>query len=152
MYAMVRKGIYMLHFNDHQNKLRKRLPVYVVLGLIGLAMVPYGWVAGYSSKASFIVYHVLGGAMTHVIGHFLLFALMGTAVTLIAPRLLKQPALYFGLMLLLGLLQEFLQLATFKQRPISFDDGFDIVVDLAGAVVAFWLLRKARQRNGWMVG
>lgn len=133
----------MLHFNDHRNKLRKRLPIYAVVVLIGLAMVPYGWAAGYSSKASLIVYGVLGGAMTHIIGHFMLFALMGTAVSLLLPRLLKHPTLYFGLIFLLGVLQEFLQLVTFKQRPISFDDVFDVAVDLTGAAVAYWLLRRA---------
>lgn len=56
-------------------------------------------------------------------------------------------------MLALGVLQEFFQIVGFKHRAIIFDDIFDVVVDLTGALVAFLLLRlvwklAAERANG----
>ena len=65
------------------------------------------------------------------------------------PGLRARPWRYAGLLALAGLGQEFFQLL-FKQRPINFDDGRDLVVDLAGLALAFavaWVWqRRWRER------
>ena len=136
----------MQNFNYNQNNLRKSLPKLFVLGLIMAALVPYGWATQYSSKAYYVVNYLLGGEMAHVVGHFLLFFVLGTAVIAIFPRLKNHPTLYFGLMFIIGLLQEFLQLATFKMRGFAFAEVFDLTIDLLGAALAFVLMRKINRR------
>lgn len=137
----------MQNFNYKQNNVRKSLPKLAVLGLILMAMVPYGWAAQYSSKARFVIYYLLGGELAHIFGHFLLFVLMGTAVIAILPRLKQHPAHYFSLMLLLGLVQEFLQLVTFKMRDFSYAEVFDLTIDLLGAGLAFVAMRRLSQKS-----
>jgi len=132
----------MQNFNYKQNNIRKSLSKLAVLGLILMALVPYGWVTQYSSKAHYVIDHLLGGELAHVIGHFLLFVLMGTAVLAILPRLKQHPTLYFSLMLFIGLVQEFLQLVTFKMRDFSYAELFDLTIDLLGAGLAFVLIRQ----------
>ena len=44
------------------------------------------------------------------------------------------------IMLILGILQEYLQLASFKNRPAGSDEIFDLTMDLLGAVLAFVLV------------
>ena len=135
----------MQNFKYNQNKFPKPLSQFTVLMLLAIALVPYGWAAQYSATAYFVVNYLLGGAAVHIVGHFLLFVLLGTAVFATLPRLHSHPLLYFGLMLLIGITQEYLQLVTFKQRPLSFDDVFDLIVDLLGAAAALGLIRRFRK-------
>ena len=132
----------MQNFNYNQNNLRKSLPKLFVLGLIMMALVPYGWATQYSAKASYVVNILLGGEMAHIVGHFLIFFVLGTAVIVIMPRLKNHPTLYLGLMFIIGLLQEFLQLATFKMRGFAFAEVFDLTIDLLGAALAFIIMRR----------
>ena len=78
--------------------------------------------------------------LQHAIGHFSLFALLGGLALATFPNLRARPWRYAGLLALAGLGQECFQLL-FKQRPINFDDGRDLVVDLAGLALAFVLVQ-----------
>ncbi len=77
----------------------------------------------------------------HVVGHATIFMMMGTAVLLRFPSLFNHPKRYFGLMMTLGVLQEFFQIVGFKHRGLVFDDFFDVFVDLTGALIIFLFLR-----------
>ncbi len=115
------------------------LPLAAALLLFG--MFPFGWLAEQWPALDQLLSLLFGTTMAHVAGHFGLFVLLGSAVLLLFPLFLRHPAAYFALMLAFGLFQEFLQLVSFKQRPIVFDDLFDVAVDLAGALVALLLVR-----------
>jgi VanZ family protein len=113
--------------------------------LIGLALFPYGWLAERWSLAGQVADFIFGTELAHVIGHLILFAVLGTAVLTTLPRLQRHPRLYFTLILGLGLVQEILQLVSFKQRPFAANELLDIIVDLSGAFIAFyWLTRERR--------
>ncbi len=136
----------MQNFNYNQNNIRKSLPKVAVLMLILMALVPYGWATQYSATAHYVIDHLLGGEPAHIVGHFLLFMLMGTAVLVIFPRLKQHPTLYFSLILFIGLVQELLQLVTFKMHAFSLAELFDLMVDLLGAGLAFVLLHHFQKK------
>ncbi len=89
-------------------------------------------------------------------GHVGLFMLLGTAVLLIFPRMQQRrtrsgfgPFLYFSLMAGMGMVQEFLQIVSFKHRPVAANDLFDLVVDLLAAGIVFIVFNaEARRRRG----
>ena len=137
----------MQNYTDKRNNVRKSLPKLAFWGLLLIALVPYGWATQYSSKAHYLFNHLLSGELTHFLGHFLLFVLMGTAVLIIFPRLKNYPPFYFGLILFIGFLQEFLQLVTFKMHPFSFAEVFDLATDLFGAALAFWVIRRLNRKG-----
>jgi hypothetical protein len=110
--------------------------------LVGLALFPYGWLAERWWLFGQITDFVFGTELAHVVGHLVLFAMVGTAVLLTLPRLQRQPRLYFTLIFWLGLAQEILQLVSFKKRPFAANELLDISVDLLGAFIAFY----------WMTG
>jgi hypothetical protein len=59
---------------------------------------------------------------------------------LIFPRLRQRFWLYFSLMLLLGFMQEFLQIASFKHYIPAWDEVLDLTVDLLGAATVYYFL------------
>ena len=110
-----------------------------IFSIVGFALFPYGVLAEKSSLFRFIVYQVFESERAHIVGHFALFSFIGTAVLLYFPKLLSYPILYLSVMLNLAWIQEFLQLATFKRRPINIGELKDLSVDLAAAVFIFCL-------------
>ena len=133
----------MINLKRLDNKLNW-LPATAVL-LVGLALFPYGWLAERWFLFGWVTDFVFGTELAHVIGHFILFAMVGTAVLLTFPRLQIRPRLYVGLIVLVGFLQEVLQLTTFKERPFAANELFDMIVDVLGALAAFyWLTRNQR--------
>ena len=110
-----------------------------ILMLIGLAMFPYGWLAELWPRFGHIFDHLFASELSHIIGHLVIFGGLGMAVLLIFPQLRKRPWLYLGLILGLGMVQEFMQLASFKHRLFSGPELFDLGVDLFGAGLA-WLV------------
>lgn len=117
-----------------------------VVLLIGLAVVPYGWVAEHWAAFDVFTNVVFGSELAHMMGHFAVFALIGTAVLTAIPRLRHQPRFYLALILALGIVQEGLQLTSFKHRALLPDEFFDVLVDLLGAgFVFFWLTCKQVQ-------
>ncbi|WP_420643459.1 hypothetical protein [Candidatus Leptofilum sp.] len=118
---------------------------FLILALILFivtALFPFGWLAtvwpGFSDVANFI----FGTQISHIIGHFAVFVLMGGGVLLLFPSLRQRFWLYFGLMLLLGITQEFLQIASFKHIIPAFDEVLDLTMDMSGAATAFYIWRK----------
>jgi glycopeptide antibiotics resistance protein len=117
-----------------------------VLLVVGAALFPYGLIPfgrifSIWPELGHGLYHVFASWPAHVVGHGLIFMVMGTAVLLRFPSLLQRPKVYLALMLGLGILQEFFQIVGFKHRALVFDDVFDVFVDVAGALIAFLLLR-----------
>ena len=116
--------------------------IIALLLFVAIALFPFGWLAtvwpGFSDVANFI----FGTQLSHIIGHFAVFALMGGGVLLLFPSLRQRFWLYFGLMLLLGLVQEFLQIASFKHIIPAFDEILDLTMDMLGAVTVFYFLGR----------
>ena len=114
----------------------------ILILFIATALFPFGWLAtvwpGFSVVADFI----FGTQVSHIIGHFAVFVLMGGGVLLLFPSLRHRFWLYFGLMLLLGLTQEFLQIASFKHIIPAFDEVLDLTMDMLGAATIFFVWRK----------
>ena len=118
---------------------------YLLLALfvfVATALFPFGWLAtvwpGFSDVANFI----FGTQLAHIIGHFAVFALMGGGALLLFPSLRQRFWLYFGLMFLLGLVQEFLQIASFKHIIPALDELLDLTMDMLGAAMAFYVWNK----------
>ena len=120
---------------------------YLILALIlfiAAALFPFGWLATVWPDFSAVADFIFGTEIAHVIGHFAVFVLMGAGVLLLFPRLRQHFWLYFGLMLMLGLVQEFLQIASFKHIIPAFDEVLDLTMDMLGAMTIFYFLgRKA---------
>ena len=65
------------------------------------------------------------------------------------PQLYARPARYLGMLLLVGVGQELFQML-YKSRVPLFDDGRDLLTDLAGIVVAFvivWSWRRGAKET-----
>lgn len=118
--------------------------IFATLTFIALALFPYGWLAQRWHFFAHVVNMVFGTEMAHVVGHWLLFTAMGTAVLRLLP--VRRWWLFVGIMLMLGVAQEILQLVTFKTRPFGLAELFDLAVDLAGAWTA-WLATKQAARG-----
>jgi glycopeptide antibiotics resistance protein len=117
-----------------------------VLVLVGIALFPYGLIPFGRILSLFPEFHqaarqVYATWYAHVVGHALIFVIIGTAVLLSFPSLSQRPKLYLSLMAVLGVMQEFFQLVGFKHRTPVFDDLFDVFVDFSGAIIAFFLVR-----------
>ena len=132
----------MIHLHKRQSKKFGRQRPFLILALILLvatALFPFGWLAtvwpGFSAATDFI----FGSQLSHIIGHFAVFALMGAGVLTLFPHLRRRFWLYFGLMLLLGIVQEFLQIASFKHIIPAFDEMLDLTMDMLGALTIFIL-------------
>lgn len=114
--------------------------ILALVVLIATALFPFGWLAtvwpGFSAVADFI----FGTELAHIIGHFTVFALLGGGVLLIFPRLRQRFWLYLGLMFLLGVIQEFLQITSFKHYIPAWDEVLDLTVDTLGALTVFYFL------------
>ncbi len=129
----------MIRWKRQDNKLN-----WLAIGaaiLVGLALFPYGWLAERWWLFGRVTDFIFGTELAHVVGHLILFAMVGTAVLHTLPRLHHHPRLYFTLIFWLGLAQEILQLVSFKQRPFAANELLDITIDLLGAFVAYRLYR-----------
>lgn len=143
----------MVHLKHHPAKSNGWLLAGLV-GLIAVALFPYGWLADNWPTFDRFTGFIFASEAAHVAGHVGLFVLLGTAVLVIFPRLLRQPVLYISIILSLGMVQEFLQLVSFKHRPVAVNDLFDLAVDLLAAGVVFivfnakWRLKAGQRRRG----
>ena len=109
--------------------------------LIALALTPYGLVAEHFPAFGYVVDVLFSSQLAHFVGHMGIFFLMGTAVLLVFPKLQQKPQLYFALMGILAFLQEFLQLVTFKHRPVDGGDIFDWVTDMTAATIVYCVIK-----------
>lgn len=116
---------------------------YLTIALIifiGIVLFPFGWLATVSPGFETIANFIFGTQFSHIIGHFAVFALMGGGVLLLFPSLRHHFWRYFGLMLLFGFVQEFLQIASFKHIIPAFDEVLDLTMDMLGAATVFYFL------------
>lgn len=122
------------------------LRVSPLLVLVVLTLVPYGWIAEHSPLVRRLVYGLFSSEAAHWVAHALTFAAIGAAMLVRFPRLLGRPWVYLGLILLIALGQEGLQLI-YKGRGVIANDIFDIGLDLAAAFGTFALGRYAVARG-----
>jgi hypothetical protein len=120
-----------------------------LISLLAIGLFPYGWLANNWPLFDQVTSLLFGLEAAHVVAHAGLFAGLGTAVLLIFPRVRQYPGMYFGIMIVVGMVQEFLQLTTFKHRPAGFGELFDLLVDLlaAGLVFVLWHRKSAATRE-----
>ena len=133
----------MLNLKQREQKSNMRQRPFLILALIlfiAAALFPFGWLATVWPEFRTVVNFIFGTQLAHIIGHFTIFMLMGTAVLLIFPSLRQRFWLYLGLMLLLGIVQEFLQIATVKHIIPALDELLDLSTDLLGASAAFYFM------------
>jgi hypothetical protein len=120
--------------------------IWPVVALLLLVLFPFGWLGEVWPAFGALTGLIFATAREHAAGHTALFLVLGTTLLLVVPALRSRPAAYCLLMLLAGIAQEAFQLA-YKQRPLAFDDGRDLVTDLAGALLALALVWGCRWRQ-----
>lgn len=115
-----------------------------LLALVALALVPYGWIAEANPWMQPIVYGLFATEAAHAVGHSLIFFVIGAALLYMFPDLAERPGRFLGLILLIGVGQEGLQLL-YKGRGLILNDITDLGIDLVGASLALALTRLARR-------
>ena len=124
-----------LFMNISQNK---NIKVWATIILLcSLVLFPYGWLANNWAPMGWVVDTIFGAEWMHWLGHMVMYGMMGTAVLIIFPQFLNRPHYYFGLILGIGLIQEALQLITFKHRFFMSNEIFDLFVNLLAAGIIF---------------
>jgi len=116
---------------------RQIAPVLVVLALI---LFPFGWLGETWPAFGWALGWVFATAREHAVGHTTLFCTLGALALATFPSLRARPWLYLSAILIAGVGQEAFQLL-YKRRPLAFDDGRDLATDLAGALLAFGIIR-----------
>ena len=109
--------------------------------LITVALMPYGLVAEWFPAFGYLVDTIFSSNLAHFVGHMFIFMVMGTAVLFVFPKLQQKPHYYFLLMSILAFMQEFLQLVTFKHRPVNGGDIFDFVTDMTAATIVYCVIK-----------
>ena len=116
--------------------------------VLALALFPFGWLGKVWPTFGFALNWVFATAREHAIGHGTIFFLLGVLTLTTFPALRTRFGLYLGTTFLISLGQEMVQLL-YKQRPIVFDDGRDLLTDLIGLIAAFgmvWLAQRFRRK------
>ena len=131
------------HRNGKSN--RRNWFILATAVLIALALTPYGLVAEQVPAFSYVVDVLFSSQLAHFVGHMGIFMVMGTAVLLVFPKLQQKPQVYFPLMAVLAFLQEFLQIITFKNRPVNGSDIFDFVTDMVAATITYYVIKRMRR-------
>ncbi|NKQ35342.1 MAG: hypothetical protein HF973_06960 [Chloroflexi bacterium] len=138
----------MLNHKHRQLKINPRYGwIAALFLLIGLAMTPYGWVAAWWPGLGFVIDTLFSAEWAHVVGHAGLFALLAAAVLTLFPRLQRHPTLFLIIFAFLALLQEGLQLVTFKHRPVVAEDLFDWAVDMAAVTAVYLIVRYSQKKK-----
>lgn len=135
----------MLNLKQREQKSNMGQRPYLILVLflfVATALFPFGWLATVWPGFRIVTDFIFGTQLSHIIGHFTVFMLMGAGVLLIFPSLRQRFWLYFGLMLLLGFIQEFLQIASFKHMIPAFDELLDLTMDMLGAATVFYFMKR----------
>ena len=107
-----------------------------LLSLLALTLFPFGWLGTRLPAFGRAIDDVFPTDMWHAVGHASLFLLLGLVALALLPLLRALPLTYLGLMLLVGVGQEFFQML-YKGRLLLFDNSRDLLTDMAGALVAF---------------
>jgi hypothetical protein len=126
----------------------KRITTMMQLGpllmLLGLILFPFGWLGERWLAFGRLLDHVFSTDGRHAVGHAALFCLLGSAALLVLPQLRTRRLRYLSMLLLAGVGQELFQML-YKGRLLRFDDGRDLLTDLAGIIVAFAVLWSWRR-------
>lgn len=126
---------------NHSPTTIRLVPLLVLLVLI---LFPFGWLGEQWPAFGSGLDQVFSTDGRHAIGHAALFGLLGLAALIMLPRLRTKPLRYLSMLLLVGVGQEFFQLL-YKGRLPLFDDGRDLLTDLAGMIVAFAMIWSWRR-------
>ena len=131
----------MIHMmKSYQNKNVKLLAVVAVL--LGMVLFPYGWLANNWSVMRWIEHTFFEAEWSHWVGHMVMYGVLGTAVLSVFPQLLHKPRTYFGLIFGVGLVQETLQLLTFKGHFFTTNELFDLAVDMLAAIIVWFVIKR----------
>jgi len=127
---------------DRKNVIDSFVRLAPLLALLACTLFPFGWLGELWPAFGHGLELVFSNDGRHAIGHAALFCLLGSAALAVLPRLYLRPVRYLTVLLLIGVGQEFFQLL-YKGRLLLFDDGRDLLTDLAGIVIAFAIV------GGW---
>jgi hypothetical protein len=127
---------------DRKNVIDSFVRLAPLLALLACTLFPFGWLGELWPAFGHGLELVFSNDGRHAIGHAALFCLLGSAALAVLPRLYSRPVRYLTVLLLIGVGQEFFQLL-YKGRLLLFDDGRDLLTDLAGIVIAFAIV------GGW---
>ena len=126
------------------NRIPTSVQLAPLLVLLALTLFPFGWLGQIWPAFGQRIDQLFSTDGWHAIGHAALFCLLGLTTLAIRPQLRARPGRYLGMLLLVGVGQEFFQML-YKGRLLLFDDGRDLLTDLAGLLVAFavvWIWRR----------
>ncbi len=129
---------------DSKNILDRFVRLAPLLVLLALTLFPFGWLGELWPALRHGLDLVFSSDGRHAVGHASLFCLLGLVALAVLPQLHARPARYLGMLLLAGVGQELFQML-YKGRLLLFDDGRDLLTDLAGIVVAFAVVWCWRQ-------
>lgn len=136
----------MLHTKQTHRK--KKLSVgLVLLVATAVGLFPYGWLAEQWPWFDRVTQSLFESEPFHLAGHLGLFVLLGVGLLTLRPWLWQQPGYYFAILLLVGVVQELLQLASFKSWAFGLSDLYDLTVDLVGAVIGYGLFWRWNQQS-----
>lgn len=129
----------------------KMLRLGLALGVLGLALFPFGWLGGVWPKFGRRLDRVFATDWDHAIGHSGLFFILGLLALIFFPSLRARPWRYIALLSAVGIGQEAFQLL-YKGRLMLFDHGRDLATDLLGivaalAIVWIWNMTMAELRG-----
>jgi hypothetical protein len=110
-----------------------------LLALLALTLFPFGWLGRLWPAFGRTLDRLFSTDAWHAVGHASLFFVLGLVALSLLPGLRARPWRYFGVMLLVGAGQEFFQ-TLYKGRVLLFDNGRDLLTDMAGVLAAFLMV------------
>jgi hypothetical protein len=128
------------------NRFPTSMQLLPLLVLLALTLFPFGWLGELWPAFGHVLDYVFSTDGRHAVGHTTLFCLLGLVALAVLPQLRARPGRYLSTLLLVGVGQEFFQML-YKGRLLLFDDGRDLLTDLAGILVAFAVVWVWRHRT-----
>lgn len=120
---------------------RSRLILFAFLLIpLVLALFPFGWLGIVLPSFGSWLDSFFFNDWIHALGHGTIFCLLGLALLIAFPKLRSRLLIFYALILVAAVEQEFFQLL-YKQHLFVFDDSRDIFTDLIGAALALLLIR-----------
>ena len=128
-----------------------KLRLAVALWIIGI-LFPLAWFSRMNPATKSLFNTVFASGWTHVVMHSMLYAVLAMGLSLIwRGRQGEIQWRILGLVLLIGITQEALQVLPFRTLP-GLDSAFDLLVDLAGGTIGLllpawaWMQRRRKIR------
>jgi len=115
----------------------------LALGVIALAVFPFGWLSSQWPAFAAVFEAVFGSEWGHRLGHAGVFVTVGGALMWAIPPLRRRPGAYAAAILAVGCAQEAIQL-TYKARAPGGAEAFDLACDLTAAMT-IWALVALRR-------